>query len=203
MTINEAKDIIASKYGFGGWETLSQNFFLSWKILDERNEMSREKRHEFLRVENEAMNLYASQFSEEAEKLKAFKEYVHDRLDKMNIPTHPEGEHSKAGCRIGDRLDIIESKFSESSKSLDRDGLLRAIKKAYFDGAEFRDDIGYRPDAENWDAYVIQNKLLSLPLKEDKLQELKEWVEKEKYNSNGTYLAALVSFQNKISSLQS
>lgn len=39
-------------------------------------------------------------------KLVAFKSYVHQRLDEAGIPTHPEGEHSKQGCRIGDRLDI-------------------------------------------------------------------------------------------------
>lgn len=39
-------------------------------------------------------------------KLQAFKDYVHGRLDAAGIPTHPDGEHSKAGCRIGDRLDI-------------------------------------------------------------------------------------------------
>ena len=38
--------------------------------------------------------------------LQAFKDYVHERLDQAGIPTHPDGEHSKAGCRIGDRLDI-------------------------------------------------------------------------------------------------
>lgn len=40
------------------------------------------------------------------EKLRRFKDYVHKRLDDAGIPTHPEGEHSKHGCRIGDRLDI-------------------------------------------------------------------------------------------------
>lgn len=38
--------------------------------------------------------------------LEKFKEYVHQRLDEAGIPTHPNGKHSKAGCRIGDRLDI-------------------------------------------------------------------------------------------------
>lgn len=44
----------------------------------------------------------------EAEKaaLQAFKDYVHQRLDEAGIPTHPDGEHSKAGCRVGDRLDL-------------------------------------------------------------------------------------------------
>lgn len=38
--------------------------------------------------------------------LQAFKDYVHERLDAAGIPTHPDGRHSVAGCRIGDRLDI-------------------------------------------------------------------------------------------------
>lgn len=43
----------------------------------------------------------------EIKKLQAFKDYVHKRLDDAGIPTHPDGEHSKAGCRIGDRLDLV------------------------------------------------------------------------------------------------
>lgn len=35
-------------------------------------------------------------------RLVAFKEYVHGRLDAAGI----DGAHSKAGCRIGDRLDL-------------------------------------------------------------------------------------------------
>ena len=42
--------------------------------------------------------------------VEAFKEYVHKRLDDAGIPTHPDGPHSKAGCRIGDRLDIALAK---------------------------------------------------------------------------------------------
>jgi hypothetical protein len=41
-------------------------------------------------------------------KLQAFKDYVHSRLDGMGIEKEPNGEHSNAGCRIGDRLDIVE-----------------------------------------------------------------------------------------------
>jgi hypothetical protein len=43
---------------------------------------------------------------EQVAKLQAFKDYVHQRLDEAGIPTHPDGEHSKEGCRVGDRLDI-------------------------------------------------------------------------------------------------
>ncbi len=42
----------------------------------------------------------------ERDRLANFKTYVHKRLDAADIPTHPEGEHSKHGCRIGDRVDI-------------------------------------------------------------------------------------------------
>lgn len=39
--------------------------------------------------------------------LQAFKDYVHRRLDEAGIPTHPDGPHSRSGCRIGDRLDLV------------------------------------------------------------------------------------------------
>lgn len=45
---------------------------------------------------------------EENEKLLKFKQYVHDRLDKMGIEKDPESEHKAVGCRIGGRLDIVE-----------------------------------------------------------------------------------------------
>ena len=38
--------------------------------------------------------------------LQRFKDYVHQRLDEAGVPIHPDGPHSKAGCRVGDRLDI-------------------------------------------------------------------------------------------------
>ena len=38
--------------------------------------------------------------------LERFKAYVHKRLDDAGIATHPDGPHSKEGCRVGDRLDI-------------------------------------------------------------------------------------------------
>ena len=40
-------------------------------------------------------------------KLQDFKDYVHKRLDDAGIEKEPNGEHSEAGCRIGDRLDIV------------------------------------------------------------------------------------------------
>lgn len=54
-------------------------------------------------------NAYAA----ELEALQRFKDYVHKRMDEAGIPTHPDGEHSKHGCRIGDRLDIALAGRSE------------------------------------------------------------------------------------------
>jgi hypothetical protein len=48
---------------------------------------------------------------EEAAKLRAFKTYVHTRLDEAGVPSDPGGPHSIKGCRIGDRLDIILSGY--------------------------------------------------------------------------------------------
>ena len=47
---------------------------------------------------------------EELIKLSKFKAYVHARLDDAGIEKNPNGKHSKKGCRIGDRLDIVLNK---------------------------------------------------------------------------------------------
>lgn len=46
--------------------------------------------------------------------LQAFKHFVHQRLDEAGVPTHPDGPHSKEGCRVGDRLDIVLTVFQEA-----------------------------------------------------------------------------------------
>jgi hypothetical protein len=43
----------------------------------------------------------------ERDALQRFKDFVHRRLDTAGVPTHPDGPHSKEGCRIGDRLDLV------------------------------------------------------------------------------------------------
>lgn len=50
---------------------------------------------------------------EQIRKLQAFKDYVHQRLDEAGIPTHPPGEHSDAGCRVGQRLDIAFARVDQ------------------------------------------------------------------------------------------
>lgn len=76
------------------------------------------------RVEWEAADLIASQAAEierltkERDALQAFKDYTHRRLDEAGVPTHPGGEHSKAGCRIGDRMDLIADRAETAERLL-------------------------------------------------------------------------------------
>lgn len=64
---------------------------------------------------------------ERADKLQAFKDYVHKRLDDAGIPENPGGEHSKHGCRIGDRLDIALATIQPQPAD-NRDALLVKCK---------------------------------------------------------------------------
>lgn len=50
----------------------------------------------------------------QVEKLQEFKDYTHFRLDEMGIPTHPDGPHSRQGCRVGDRFDLVERQLAEA-----------------------------------------------------------------------------------------
>lgn len=49
--------------------------------------------------------------------LAAFKIWVHNYLDGKGIPTHPDGPHSREGCRIGDRMDLV---FAEQERLQER-----------------------------------------------------------------------------------
>lgn len=45
---------------------------------------------------------------EQVKKLQAFKDWVHSYLDARGVPAEfPDGEHTKRGCRIGDRMDHV------------------------------------------------------------------------------------------------
>lgn len=59
-----------------------------------------------------------------------FKNYVHRRLDRIGIEKNPNGKHSKKGCRIGDRLDIVEQtiKLDSLKKSRKDKRVVEAIK---------------------------------------------------------------------------
>lgn len=69
-----------------------------------------------------------------AEAAEQFKAYVHGRLDAAGIPTHPNGPHSKDGCRIGDRLDLIFSAFNAAN--------------AYVAGVKARAALASRPPSD-------------------------------------------------------
>jgi len=57
----------------------------------------------------------------ERDKLRTFKTYVHERLDKAGVPVDPPSEHREHGCRIGGRLDVLIG---------ERDRAREALKKA-------------------------------------------------------------------------
>lgn len=53
------------------------------------------------------------------ETAEAFKKYVHDRLDKMGVPSDPEPEqNAKHGCRIEGRLNYIEQETAQLREAL-------------------------------------------------------------------------------------
>jgi hypothetical protein len=52
--------------------------------------------------------------NDELKKLREFKKYVHERLDKMGVPSDPEPEKNKEhGCRIEGRLNWIDGKLEK------------------------------------------------------------------------------------------
>lgn len=54
----------------------------------------------------------------ERDDLGAFKAYVHRRLDAAGVPAHPNGPHSAEGCRVGDRLDILQRERDEANAAI-------------------------------------------------------------------------------------
>lgn len=54
-------------------------------------------------------------------RLQAFKAYVHKRLDDAGVPTEPDVPHSKASCRVGDRLDYVFNKLANTRNALKRE----------------------------------------------------------------------------------
>ena len=78
-------------------------------------ELAGEIHYRDLHIEN--LNEEISQLNKQLEKLQAFKDYVHNRLDDAGIEKDPESVHKDAGCRIGGRLDIaLKSKLEVKEK---------------------------------------------------------------------------------------
>lgn len=59
---------------------------------------------------------------ERADKLQAFKDFVHYRLTQAGVTENPNGPHTAEGCRVGDRLDELIA---------ERDKLREAARAAY------------------------------------------------------------------------
>lgn len=55
----------------------------------------------------EPLEQQLAQARQERDKLQAFKDWVHNYLDRHGVPHHPPGTHGAAGCRIGDRMDWL------------------------------------------------------------------------------------------------
>lgn len=66
--------------------------------------------HEELRVSAENWLRQRNLAIDREEALQKFKDFVHTRLDKAGVPVDPPGEHRDAGCRIGQRLDLVLGK---------------------------------------------------------------------------------------------
>ncbi len=74
---------------------------------------------------------------EKIRKLQDFKDFVHRRLDEMGIEKEPNGKHSAEGCRVGDRLDIVQEQIKLSSELQDD---IRRLRIA----------LGWYADDNNW-----------------------------------------------------
>jgi hypothetical protein len=69
--------------------------------------------------------------TKEVEKLRKFKKYVHDRLDKMGVPSDPEPANNVShGCRIEGRLNFIKATTDDLLKrSFNREDNLKSENK--------------------------------------------------------------------------
>jgi hypothetical protein len=91
-------------------------------------------------VSQEALN--GGRIEAERDQLQRFKEYVHQRLDEAGVTGYPEGKHSKAGCRVGDRLDELVGQ---------RDAMLGALIHVYkFIASEYGD-----PESQSMDGHHV------------------------------------------------
>lgn len=54
----------------------------------------------------------------ERDRLQAFKDYAHKRLDDAGVPVDPESSHRAEGCRIGGRLDLVLAKWTVNADLL-------------------------------------------------------------------------------------
>ena len=57
---------------------------------------------------------------DEANKLQAFKDWVHGYLDAHGVPKEfPNGPHTKEGCRVGDRMEFLLKELEGAKRQCD------------------------------------------------------------------------------------
>jgi hypothetical protein len=116
----------------------------TWKGIASMNEIERA----LLAWRDKCIDIARADLEAEVEKLQRFKDFAHGRLDEGGIPQDPPGEHRDAGCRIGQRLDLIFSMLAqrdERIKELEHQLILR--NKAVAHNLEGWQDEGKRAEA--------------------------------------------------------
>jgi len=96
-------------------------------LHDQRHAEARkadEARAELEQVKKSHNYLVFGQVKLERDKLLQFKTFVHTRLDEIGIPSDPGGPHTAAGCRIGDRLDLVARAVDQNA------ALIEAVRRA-------------------------------------------------------------------------
>ena len=102
--------------GYRGEESIPLNA-MEWRwVTHEGKAMTKWSRTEtppmLEAADKKGMMYIERRFHGAEEQAGKFKEYVHARLDEMKVPHEvPESEHTKAGCRIGGRLDWVEERL--------------------------------------------------------------------------------------------
>jgi hypothetical protein len=69
----------------------------------------------------------------ERDKLQAFKDYVHARLDAAGVSADPESPHKAEGCRIGGRLDEVFAEIQRLRNECSATGRLLELIRLYKD----------------------------------------------------------------------
>jgi hypothetical protein len=100
----------------------------------------------------------------ELEQLRAFKTYVHARLDGHGVPVDPESPHKAAGCRIGGRLDHVFAERDDLRAKLEASEASYQWQREHTDAldknwAALHDGMGRRLEASEAGAAALREAL--------------------------------------------
>ena len=83
-----------------------------------------------LLADREALLADRATLSDQVAALARFKAWVHNYLDAKGIKTNPDGPHSKEGCRIGDRMDLVFAEIdTQLLKCSELEGKIAELQK--------------------------------------------------------------------------